>query len=95
MQKIINSVNSVYVLLHVYYVIVRKCNLHNPHYSGHIENYKQHTADLQAVALFFSCLVLVQLSGPQTQAGWRCVLLGSDACNELFPHNICLLRFGL
>ena len=28
------------------------CNLHNPHPTGHIENRKQHTADLQLVALF-------------------------------------------
>ena len=51
------------------------CNLHNP---GHIENYKQHTADLQLVALFLSHLVLVQFFGSQTQAGWWCVLLGSS-----------------
>ena len=36
---------------------------------GHIENRKQHTADLQLVALFPSHLVLVQLFGSQTQAG--------------------------
>ena len=28
---------------------------------------------------FLSCLVLVQLSSSQTQAGWWCILLGSDA----------------
>ena len=38
---------------------VRVCNLHNPHHTGHIENHKQHTADLQLVALFHSHLVLV------------------------------------
>ena len=43
----------VYVLLHDY-VNVRVCNLHNPHRTGHIENYKQHTADLQLMALSFS-----------------------------------------
>ena len=42
------------------YVNVRVCNLHNPHHTGHIENFKQHTADLQLVALFLSHLVLVQ-----------------------------------
>ena len=36
------------------------CNLHNPHHTGHIENYKQHTADLQLVALFPSHLGLIQ-----------------------------------
>jgi len=35
------------------------CNLHNPHHTGHIENRKQHTADLQLVALFPSHSVLV------------------------------------
>ena len=59
----------VYVLLHDY-VNVRVCNLHNPHHTGHIENRKQHTADLQLVALFPSHLVLVQFFGSQTQAGW-------------------------
>ena len=49
--------------------------LHNPHHTGHIENYKQHTADLQLVALFPSHLVLVHFFGSQTQAGWWCVLL--------------------
>ena len=39
------------VLLHDY-VNVRVCNLHNPHRTGHIENHKQHSADLQLVALF-------------------------------------------
>ena len=34
------------------YVNVRVCSLHNPHHTGHIENYKQHTAGLQLVALF-------------------------------------------
>ena len=34
------------------YVNVSMCNLHNPHRTGHIENRKQHTADLQLVALF-------------------------------------------
>ena len=43
----------VYVLLHDY-VNVRVYNLHNPHRTGHIENYKQHTADLQLMALFLS-----------------------------------------
>ena len=46
------------------------CNLQNPHHTGHIENRKQHTADLQLVALFPSHLVLVQFFGSQTQAGW-------------------------
>ena len=32
------------------YVNVCGCNLHNPHHTGHIENYKQHTVDLQLVA---------------------------------------------
>ena len=49
----------VYVLL-LDYVNVRVCNLHNPHHRGHIENRKQHTADLQLVALFPSHFVLVQ-----------------------------------
>ena len=43
----------------------------NPYHTGHIkriDNYKQHTADLQLVALFFSHLAPVQLSGSQTQA---------------------------
>ena len=63
----------VYVILHDY-VNVRVCNLHNPHRTGHIENHKQHTADLQLVALFPSHLVLIQFFGSQTQAGWWCVL---------------------
>ena len=58
----------VYVPLHDY-VNVRVCNLHNPHQTGQIENHKQHTADLQLVALFPSHLVLVQFSGSETQAG--------------------------
>ena len=33
-------------------VNVRMCDLHIPHRTGHIENYKQLTADLQLVALF-------------------------------------------
>ena len=36
----------VYVILHDY-VNVRVCNLHNLHHTGHIENHKKHTADLQ------------------------------------------------
>ena len=48
-----------YVLLHDY-VNVRVCNLLNPHHTGGIENRKQHTADLQLVALFPSHLVLDQ-----------------------------------
>ena len=36
----------VYVLLHDY-VNVCVCKIHNPHHTGHIENHKQHTADLQ------------------------------------------------
>ena len=59
----------VYVLLQVY-VNVRMCNLHNAHHTGHIENRKQHIADLQLVTLFASHLVLVQFFGSQTQAGW-------------------------
>ena len=42
-----------------YYVNVRVCNLHKQHHTGHIENLKQNTADLQLVALFPSHLVLV------------------------------------
>ena len=38
------------------------CNLHNTHRTGHIENYRQHTADLQLVALFPWHLVLVHFS---------------------------------
>ena len=54
----------VYVLLHDY-VNVHVYNLHNPH--CHIDNRKQHTADLQLlVALFPSHLVLVQFFGSQT-----------------------------
>jgi len=64
---------AVYVLLHDY-VSVRGCNLHNPHHTGHVENLKQHTADLQLVALFPLHSVLV--FGSQTQAGWWGVLLG-------------------
>ena len=57
-------------------VVLRDCvnvcvrNLHNPHYTSHIENHKQHTSDLQLVALFPSQLVLVQFFGLETQAGW-------------------------
>ena len=61
------------------YVNVIVCNLHNPHHTSHIENHKQHTADLQLlVALFPSHLVIVQVFASQTQAGLWCVLLGSD-----------------
>ena len=67
----------VYVLLHDY-ANVRVCNLHNLHHTDHIENHKQRAADLQLVALFPSHLLLVQFFGSQTQAGWWCVLLGSD-----------------
>ena len=34
------------------FVNVRVCYLHNAHRTGHFENYKQHTAYLQLVALF-------------------------------------------
>ena len=61
-------------------------------YTGHFENHKQHTADLQLVALLPSHLVLVQFFGSQTQAGWWCVLLGSDP--EVVSSQY-LLRFGL
>ena len=55
----------VYVLLYDFVnVLVR--NLHNPHHTGHIENHKQHTADLQLVALFPSLLVLIQFFGSKT-----------------------------
>ena len=40
--------------------------------------HKQHTADLQLVALFPSHLVIVQFFGSQTQAGWWCALLSTD-----------------
>ena len=50
-----------YVILHDC-VNVRACNLHNAHHTGHIENSKQHTADLQLVALFPPHVVLVQFS---------------------------------
>ena len=40
------------------HVDVRVCNLHNPYRTAHIENYKQHTAYLQMVALFPSHLAL-------------------------------------
>ena len=53
---------AVYVLLHDY-VDVRVYNLHNPHHTGLIENCKQHTGDLQLLALFPSHLVLVQFFG--------------------------------
>ena len=81
----------VYVLLHDY-VNVRVFNLQNPHHTGHIENYKQHTAGLQLVALFLSHLPFVQFFGSQTQAGWWCVLLGSDPSIVSTQY---LLRFGL
>ena len=38
-----------------------------------IENYKQHTTDLQLVALFFSHLVPVQLSAHKHRLGWMAV----------------------
>ena len=34
------------------FVNVRVCYLHKVHRTGHFENYKQHTADLQLVAMF-------------------------------------------
>ena len=53
---------------------VSVCNLdlYNPHHTSHIENHKQHTADLQLllVALFPSHLVLVHVFASQTQAGY-------------------------
>ena len=71
---------SVHVLLQDY-VSVRVCNLHNPHYTGHIENYKEHT-----LAFFLSHLVHVQFSGSQTQAGWWCVYFKAQIL-KLSPHN--------
>ena len=50
---------AVYVLKHDY-VNVRLYSLHNPHHTGDIENHKQHTDDLELMALFPSHLVLVQ-----------------------------------
>ena len=62
-----------------FYMNISVCNLHNPYHASHIENHKQHTADLQLlVALFPSRLVLVHVFASQTQAGLWCVLLGSD-----------------
>ena len=63
------------------------CTLHNPHHTGHIENYKLHTVNLQLVALFPLLLALVQLFGSQTRAGWngmekRLVLL-SHLCLQI------------
>ena len=74
------------------FVNVRVCYLHNAHRTGHFENYKQHTADLQLVAMFPCHVVLVQFFGSQTQVGWWCVLLGSD---PLVVSSQYLLRFGL
>ena len=68
------ALSVVYVLFHDY-VNVRVCSPHNPHHTGHIENYQQNTADLQLVALALPHLILVQFSGPQTPVGWRCVIL--------------------
>ena len=81
----------VYVLLHDD-VNVRVSNIHNPYRTGHIENYKQSTADLHLVALFLWNLVLVQFFGSQTKARWWCVLLGSD---PLVVFSQYLLRFRL
>ena len=58
-----------FVLLHDYITRITQVTL---------KTIKQHTADLQFVALFYSHLVLVQFFGSQTQAGWWCVLLDSD-----------------
>ena len=62
---------------------VRVCHLHH---TSHMENHKQHTADLQLVALFPSHLVFVQFFG------WWCVFLGSDP--EVVSSQY-VLRFGL
>ena len=74
---------TVYVLLHNC-VNVRVCNLHSLHHTGSIESYKLHTVHLGSVALLLSHSVLVQFFGWQTQAGWWCLLLGSD------PRVVCL-----
>ena len=79
--------------------IVRMCNLHNPHHAGHIENYKQHAADLQLVALFpsriFSSCSIFLL----TNTDWMVVStfrLRSISCfltiSAVIWGIICLLR---
>ena len=60
------------------------CNLRSLHHTGSIESYKLHTVHLGSVALLLSHSVLVQFFGWQTQAGWWCLLLGSD------PRVVCL-----
>ena len=76
----------VYVLLHDY-VNVLVCILHNLHHTGHIENHKQHTADLQLVALFPSHLALDHFFW-LTNTGW---MVG---CTFRLTSQY-LLRFGL
>ena len=73
----------VYVLLHDY-VNVCVCNLHSLHHTGRIGSYELHTVHLWSVALLLSHSVLVQFSGWQTQAGWWCLLLGSDPSQKLW-----------
>lgn len=48
------------------------CNPYNLNHTGHIENYKQHIADLQMVALSLSYLILIQFSQLKSR-GWMVV----------------------
>ena len=47
-----NGVGLLFMVFLHDYVNVHASNIHNPHRTGHIENYKQHTADFQLVVLF-------------------------------------------
>ena len=73
--------NSGRLLSMSFYIIiinVRMCNPYNLNHTRHIENYKQHIADLQMVALSLSYLILIQFS-QLTSTGWMVVcILGSD-----------------
>ena len=65
-------------------VNVRVCNLHNPHRTRHIKNYKQHTANLKLVALLSSNLVhYFSILNRLTNTGWMVVCtfrLRSSSC---------------
>ena len=66
-----NDGGLLFIPLHDY-VNVRVCNLHNPHHTGHIENYKKHTANLPLVAFFSFTLSSCSIFR-LTNTGWMVV----------------------
>ena len=63
-------------------VNVRVCNLHNPHHTGHIENYKQHTAGLHIGGFVFFFTFSSRLIFRLTNIGWMAMCTFRLRCDN-------------